>query len=208
MDTEILNEKQPIECHVDDPQEGIDKEKYGMFINVLENSNFLDRITEKTSLKWVEPTFNVKYANEADFEGLDTVSVNYNRGARAVSSATHESFHLMLRQIKWTENPVVMGMVEKYPRLINSSAHGVGYKMEQMFAYLLQNEIYQEIGKDMGFDASKDYWSKELIVNDFLPYEFDSPFLEKLALSVIDVWYSPNRSKDIFEMIKEVDRRM
>lgn len=207
MDKEIFNDRKPIKCYIDVPKEGIDQENFGIFINVLEESNFLDRITEKTSLEWREPTFYLGYLKQAHFEG-GKAFVDYNRGARAVSSTIHESFHLMLRQIKWTEHPVVIGMAEKYPELITSSAHGVAYKMEQMFAYLLQNEIYQEIGKDMGFDVSKDYWSKEFIISDFIPYEFDSSFLERLALSVIDVWYSSNRSNDIFEMIKEVDKRL
>lgn len=205
MDTKIFNERKSIKCHIDVSKEDIDQEKFGIFVNALEKSNFLDRITEKTSLKWLGPTFNLGYSKEACFEE-GRVFVDYNRGARAVSSTIHESFHLMLRQVNWAKNDTVRGMIEKYPELANS--HGVGYKMEQMFAYLLQDEIYQEIAKDMGFDASKDYWGKEFIIKDFIPYEFDTPFLEKLALAVIDVWYSSNRSKDIFEMIKEVDGRL
>ncbi len=202
-----LNNTNKIKYNIDVPQEGIDSGRYGEFIRVLEESKFLDRVTEKTSLKWLEPNFNIKFANEAEFDGLDTVFVDYNRGARAVSSTIHESFHLMLRQIKWTENPVVKGMVERYPELVNSS-HGVGYKLEQMFAYLLQNEIYQEIAKDLNFDASKDYWDRDFITASFIPDGYDTPFLENLALVVIDVWYSPNRSNDIFEMIRVVDGRM
>ncbi|MHC1717001.1 MAG: hypothetical protein AB9915_03930 [Candidatus Dojkabacteria bacterium] len=195
-----------IPCTIDIPKTNIDEDRFNIFIDTLTKSDFLVKITEKTSLKWLEPTLNIKYSNEAEFEKLDTVLVDYNRGARAVSSATHEAFHLMLRQVKWTEVPVVKEMVKKYPELVNSSSHGTAYKMEQMFAYLLQNEIYQEIAQDLEFDASKDFWSMHYIIESFIPYEFDTPFLKQLALAVIQVWYLPNRSNDIFELVMEVEK--
>lgn len=202
------NSKKEIHCTIDLPEIGIDKEKFSKFIDTITNANFLIRINEKTGLEWKESLMNIKYSDEAEFEGLYTMFVDYNRGSRAVSSAIHESFHLMLRQIKWTENSVVKAMIKKYPELVNSSSHGLAYKMEQMFAYLLQNEVYQEIAQDLKFDANNDYWSMDFIIRDFLPYEFDTPFLSALAITVIDVWNSNNRSNDIFELIREVASRM
>lgn len=198
------NSTEAILCTIDLPGTAIDKEKFKQFIDTITNSDFLLRITEKTGLGWKESSIRIKYSNEAEFEGLDTILVDYNRGSRAVSSATHEAFHLMLRQAIWTDRPVVKSMVQKYPELENSSSHGIAYKMEQMFAYLLQNEIYQEIARDLKFDASKDYWDTDFIIRDFIPYEFDTPFLSELALAVINVWNSSKRSNDIFEQIDQV----
>lgn len=207
MNIEIKTDtKNTIPCTIILPNSEIEDVQYNKFIHTLTNSNFLIRITEKTGLKWIESKIIIEYAKEAEYKDFDTVLVDYNRGSRAVSSTIHESFHLMLRQINWTENPTVRKMINNYPELINSSSHGIAYKMEQMFAYLLQNEIYQEIAKDLNFDASKDYWDMDFIINNFIPYEFDTPFLKELTLAIIEVWNSPRRSNDIFLLIAQVDR--
>lgn len=206
MNIEIKTESNnSIPCTIILPKTDLDHEQFERFIYTLNSSNFLIRITEKTGLKWIGSKLIIEYAKDADYNGLDTISVDFNRGSRAVSSAIHESFHLMLRQINWTENPIVTKMVNKYPELSTSSSRGIAYKMEQMFAYLLQNETYQEIGNDLSFNASKDYWEKEFIINNFIPYEFDTPFLSKLANSIVNVWNSSPRSTDFFELIEEVD---
>lgn len=207
MNTELkIDSNTKIPCTIILPTLEMDSVKYNKFLRTLMDSDFLIRITKKTGLQWTTSSIKIKYAQGAEFENLDTILVDYNRGSRAVSSAVHESFHLMLRQNKWTENPTVKSMTQKYPELINSSSRGVAYKMEQMFAYLLQNEIYQEIAKDLNFDASGDYWDMNYIIENFIPHEFDSPFLTKLSLAIIEVWNSSGRSNNIFELIDEVDK--
>lgn len=196
------NSKEKINCNIDIPKSDINDKQFNMFLDTLTNSNYLVRINQKTGLEWKEVLVKMRYSKQAEYLNLDTVLVDYNRGSRAVSSAIHESFHLMLRQINWTENSIVKDILLKYPQL-NSSPRGNGYKMEQMFAYLLQNEIYQEIAKDLNFDASNEYWSMEYIKNTHVPHEFDTPFLKQLALSIIEVWDKPNKSNDIFELIKK-----
>lgn len=186
----------------------IEEEAFKEFKEVLDNSNFLERINKKTGLTYQYNELNIEYSREAEYKTPNTILVDYNRGARAVSSSIHESFHLMLRQINWTENPVVSKMLIRYPELTTSSKRGLAYKMEQMFAYLLQNEIFQEIAKDMKFDASKHYWPIDFIKEKFIPYEFNTEFLNRLALTIIEVWESPNRNTDIFRLIKEVDYKL
>ncbi len=208
MDIKIkTNLTQEIICTLDAVKLKIGRDQHNKFLETLKKSDFLIRITKKTGLRWVEPLIKIKYSKEADFESPDTILIDYNRGSRAVSSAIHEAFHLMLRQVEWTENDVVKRIVLKYPELENSP-YGIAYKMEQMFAYLLQNEIYQEIAKDLNFDASKDYWDMNYIVQSVIPYEFESPFLKKLVLAIIKVWNGPTRSRNIFKLIEEVDKEL
>jgi hypothetical protein len=186
----------------------IDPERFSEFVRVLKESNFLRRITQHTGLEWQDGTLRVEYSKKADYTEPNTIFVDYNRGDRAVSSAVHESVHLMLRQDKWTENPAVADMLKKHHELTTSSSKGPAYKVEQIFAYLLQNEIFKEIAKAMSFDASKHYWSIDYIKENFVHREFKTEFLKSLALAVIEVWEEPNRENDIYKLIKRVDDKL
>ena len=204
----VTKELAIVNCTIKPTTADVDPDRNADFLRVLEQSKFLSRITEKTGLVWTNSEIVIEYAKEANFSVPSTIIIDYDRGARAVSSGVHEAFHLMLRQISWTENPTVKSLLSSYPELITSSRHGPAYKLEQMFAYLLQNEVFQEIADDLHFDASKHYWDVEFIKSDFIPYEFDTEFLRAMALAVIEVWYTPSRSNDIFELIQQVAEKL
>jgi hypothetical protein len=204
MEESKPTEKEILVTYEFEPPPEENTEEFQLFKDTLEKANIFKRIEEKIGLTPTQSKIKIIHTNESTWEGVDTIGVDYTRGNRAVSSLTHEALHLLLRQNNWTEHNEVTKLIELYPEL-ESNPRGKGYKIEQMFAYLLQNEIYSEVASDFNIDTTTDRWG-ESFFERVLDREYTTNNLKSIGETIIQVWNMPDRGSDIFLMINKVTK--
>ena len=172
---------------------------------ILGKYNIAEIVSEETGLPWTVDEIKIKHqGSTADWEGLDTVLVNYDHGVWVVSGVAHEMVHLILRQNKWDESSVISDFIKKHPEIILSgSKRGDGYRIEQIIAYLTQRDIHREIGREEGDERMETSWGEEKF-EDIIKMEYNSEFRERLARTIMREWETRERGDNLIEWIEEV----
>ena len=172
---------------------------------ILDKYNLAEIVSEETGLSWTTDEINIKHQDStADWEGIDTVLVNYEHGIWVVSGVAHEMVHLILRQNKWDESSMISDFIKKHPEIILSgSKRGDGYRIEQIIAYLTQKDIHEEIGRKEGDERMEKSWGKEKF-EKIIEMEYNSEFRERLARTIMRDWETREKGTNLIEWIEKV----
>ena len=174
-------------------------------LTFLGNYDILLDIADVTGLEPAIQDYTIQHAELADWEGLDTIYVNYGRGVRAYLSGIHELVHIVLRQQNWLQDDVLDTFVVDHPAFTVRSK-GPGYKIEQMIAYLIQRDIAKLMDERLGIDHYGKQWGEEKFAGRF-DREYASPEREKLGRLIIAMWDDRDPSVDIIGFARSVAER-
>jgi len=171
---------------------------------ILEKYDIPQMVADITGLDWKNDSLKLVHTTDgANWQGTDTILVNLDRGVYCVSGASHELVHLAFRQNDWLENPKISEFIDRYPEMKDYPEGKKGYPIEQMVAYLVQDEICKKIGEEERVDG--------LIITgghgpfeEILSSEYTTPVLEKLGREMIDQWPERKNHPDVIKWIENI----
>lgn len=176
----------------------------GELEEALEKYDVPQMVSQITGLSWKNESLKIKHIDKsADWEGNDTILVNLGRGAYALSGVAHECLHLILRQNNWLESPKISDFVEKYPEMRKYPIKRKGYPLEQMIAYLVQDEISKKIGKQEGLDRLVETGGHGKF-GYILETEYSSKNEEKLGKIILKKWQEKDNYENIIKGIESI----
>ncbi|MEK7447655.1 MAG: hypothetical protein AAB632_02580 [Patescibacteria group bacterium] len=162
-------------------------------------------VSEATGLDWKTSILKLKHIEKsADWEDDDTVLINLGTGAYALSGVSHECLHLILRQNNWLESSKISAFIKKYPEMrIDYPEYKAGYPIEQLIAYLIQDEISKKIGQEEEIGkliTTGGHGPFEVI----LDREYDTNTKKKLGKMIIEKWPDKKKYPDIIKWIENI----
>lgn len=172
--------------------------------SVLEKYDIPSMVSDITGLGWKTDSLKLKHIEKsAEWEGTDTALVNLGSGAYGASGVAHELVHLSFRQNKWLENPKISEFIDKYPEMREWPKTKKGYPIEQMIAYLVQDEISKKIGQEEGIDKlvqNGGHGSFEHILDN----EYDTETKKGLGNKILDKWPERKNYPDVIKWIESI----
>ncbi len=176
---------------------------------LLEKHNIPQMVSNITGLDWKTASIKLRHTeSQADWEGDDTVLVNLDHGPYCISGLSHEMVHLLFRQNNWLESTEISKFIENHPEMREYSAGKDGYPIEQMVAYLVQDEICKKIGKKEGLNILAETGGH----GDFekiLDTEYGSDIKKKIGKTMMERWTKLEDYSDVLKwiesLLKEID---
>lgn len=161
-------------------------------------------VSAVTGLEWKTSLIKLKHIEKsADWEDDDTVLINLGTGAYALSGISHECLHLILRQNNWLESSKISDFIEKYTEMKEFPIKRKGYPLEQMIAYLVQDEISKKIGQEEGIEkliTTGGHGPFETI----LDREYNTDTKKRLGKLIMKKWPDRKKYPDIIKWIESI----
>jgi len=170
---------------------------------ILAKYNTLNELGNIIGLEWKKPITVVGIDSGANFKSGDTILVNLNVGIYAISGISHEAVHLILRQNNWLENETIKNFIEKYPEMQRYPAERQGYPLEQMIAYLVQEDISKPIGEKEGLEKLAETGGHKSY-KKIIQREFSEGINGKVGELILNKWPEHNQSKNVIEWLESI----
>ena len=172
--------------------------------SILGKYDISNMVSQLTGLGWKTDSIKLKHTEgSVDWEGNDTVLENLKYGPYCISSLSHEMVHLIFRQNDWLESDEISNFIEKYPEMNEYSEGKDGYPIEQMVAYLIQDEICKKIGQEEDADILTKTGGHRDFEN-ILDREYDTEMKRWLGKTIINNWTDRGRYPNIIKWIESL----